>query len=123
MNIEDLTIKEVRELQNLCGGAVPQRHPAVGKYVVVRCRDAGVHAGVLESAEGRNCTLRESRRLWAWRVANGKTTLSGVATEGLHPDSRIGAPVSIHLSEHCEIIECSAAAEKSIREAPTDEAR
>ena len=36
----------------------------IGKYVVVRCRDAGVHTGVLEAHDGRECVLTESRRLW-----------------------------------------------------------
>ena len=32
----------------------------IGKYVIVRCRDAGVHAGVLESYSGKECVLTES---------------------------------------------------------------
>ena len=34
---------------------------------------------------------------------------------------RIGAPVRVHLTENCEIIECSAKAEESIREAKSYE--
>lgn len=33
----------------------------VGKYVIVRCRDAGVHAGVLVDHSGREAVLTESR--------------------------------------------------------------
>jgi hypothetical protein len=88
----------------------------IGKYVIVRCRDAGVHAGVLESNEGRECVLTEARRLWYWKPANGAAFLSGVATEGLNEDSRIGAPIRVHLTENCEIIECSPKAAASIRE-------
>ena len=87
----------------------------VGRYVIVRCRDAGVHAGVLESHSGRECVLTESRRLWYWKVADGGAFLSGVATNGLDPSSKVGAPIRIHLTETCEIIECTPKAEESIR--------
>ncbi len=94
----------------------------LGKYVIVRCRDAGVHAGILESHEGRECVLTASRRLWYWKPASGQKFLSGVATAGLHSDSKLGAEVTrIHLTENCEIIECSDLAWHSVREAKTDE--
>ena len=44
----------------------------IGKYVIVRCRDAGVHCGVLEAHEGREALLIDSRRLWYWKPAKGK---------------------------------------------------
>lgn len=92
---------------------------ALGKFVLVRCRDAGVHAGVLQEFEGRACHLSQARRLYYWRPANGAAFLSGVATEGLDPDSRISVPVgSILLTEDCEITICTEAAAKSIREFP-----
>jgi len=88
----------------------------IGKYVIVRCRDAGVHAGWLESMEGRSCTLLEARRLWYWKPANGAAFLSGVAMDGLDEKSKIGKPViRIILTENCEIIECSVKAETSIK--------
>ena len=89
----------------------------IGKYVIVRCRDAGVHAGILEIHEGRECVLTESRRLWYWKPSNGASFLSGVAVYGLHADSKLGEPIRVHLTENCEIIECSDIAANSIREA------
>jgi hypothetical protein len=87
----------------------------IGKYVIVRCHDAGVHAGFLESMEGRTATLTESRRLWYWKPADGLKFLSGVAVAGLHEASRIGVVVPrITLTEDCEIIECTARAARSI---------
>ena len=89
------------------------------KYVIVRCRDAGVHAGVLDAYKGRECVLLESRRLWYWMPANGAAFLSGVAVEGLDATSKIGAPVErLHLTENCEIILCTDQAEQSIRSQP-----
>lgn len=89
----------------------------IGKYVIVRCRDAGVHSGILESAEGRSCTLTNSRRLWYWKPVKG-AFLSAVAVDGVHSDSKIGKAVSrIALTENCEIIECTKVAADSLKAA------
>lgn len=128
MNIDDLTIGQARAIAAMFGAANQQGDTAFsngmnGKYVIVRCRDAGVHAGVLESHNGRECVLTESRRLWYWKPADKQKFLSGVAVAGLHEDSKVGAPLPrIHLTENCEIIECTAKAEASIRGAKTDAA-
>ena len=96
----------------------------IGKYVVVRTRDAGVHAGILKSRDGRACELTEARRLWYWKVADKGAFLSGVATLGLnHEDSKVGAPIDIVLTENCEIIATTEKAAQSIAQAPTHEAR
>ena len=98
--------------------------PWIGKYVIVRCRDAGVHAGVLKSREDRSCELTESRRLWYWKPANKAAFLSGVATEGLdHKASKVGVPIDLILSENCEIIACTDQATQSIQQAPNYEPR
>ena len=122
MDINDLTIGQARELAKLFGaGSGGIESGMIGKFVIVRCRDAGVHAGVLVSYDGRSCVLEESRRLWYWKVANNGFNLSGVATEGLDDESKVGAIVRIHLTENCEIIECTDRAEQSIRKIKTYE--
>jgi hypothetical protein len=89
---------------------------AKGTYVIVRCRDAGVHAGVLEHYEGREVTLTESRRLWYWKPAKKAAFLSGVAAHGLDKTSKVGVAVPrIVLTEDCEIIECTEEAATSLR--------
>ena len=132
--IDTLTIGEAREaiqrgkaIQKILAGQAadtPQTaspctsiaQSMIGKYVIVRCQAAGVHAGVLESTDGRACLLSEARRLWRWRVPKGAPDfLSGVATHGLADDCKIGAAIRVALTENCEIIECSAEAEHSIR--------
>ena len=124
MNTDDMTIGEVKKLSSLFCPApkTPVIHPMTGKYVIVRCKDAGVHSGVLASAENRHCILTDSRRLWYWKPANSACFLSGVAVEGVHGSSKLGAPVTICLTENCEIIECTPKAETSLREAKTYEA-
>lgn len=111
----ELSLKDLREL--LAEDASPTiDNKMVGKYVIVRCRDAGVHSGILESHNGRECVLIESRRLWYWKAAKG-AFLSSVAVDGLSDESMIGKEVPrIHLTENCEIIQCTNDAEKSIRD-------
>ena len=89
-----------------------------GTYVIVRARDAGVHAGEYVSHDGREVVLRNARRLWRWRCNEGFICLSGIATAGLSADySRLGPVVSTHhVLDACEIIECTDAAATCIRE-------
>jgi len=90
-----------------------------GAYVIVRCRDAGVHAGQLVEIEGRMALLKRARRLWYWRVAGERDYLSGVAVDGVHPTSRIGCEVPrLLLTETCEVMLVSEAAAQTIQEAP-----
>jgi len=86
----------------------------IADYVGIRCSDAGVHAGVVAEIVGRTCALDESRRLWYWKPTDGQF-LSAVAVNGVHSDSKLGLPVSVILTEDCEIIHTSAMSEKSIR--------
>lgn len=96
----------------------------IGRFVIARCRDAGVHAGTLASLDGeRGATLTASRRLWYWHAAKG-AFLSGVATEGLKAQvCKIGAPVDLVLTEVCELIPCTERASATIAEYPTHEPR
>ncbi len=94
----------------------------IGQYVIVRCRDAGVHAGILESHYNRECVLTNSRRLWYWKPANKKKFLSGVAMFGLDPVSKISCVVDrVHLTENCEILLCTEVARQSIESIPSDD--
>lgn len=84
------------------------------RYCIVRCRDAGVHAGFIADHEGREVTLRLSRRLWRW---HGRT-LSGLAIEGTTDASQCKyAPEvpEIIVLDACEIIPCTQAGMESIR--------
>jgi len=86
------------------------------KYVIVRCRDAGVHAGEYVSHSGREVVLTNSRRIWYW---NGAASLSEIAVHGCAKpkECKIALPVpKVTLTEACEIIECEAAGEAFLRE-------
>lgn len=131
MNYEDLTIKQAREIAAMFSANQSASAPVakidngmIGKYVIVRCRDAGVHTGFLESYNGREAVLKESRRLWYWKPANNQKYLSGVAVAGLHTDSKVGAALErIHLTETCEIIQVNQSAIASIAGAKVDETK
>ena len=128
MNINDLTIAQAKELAAMFSNQQSNQvaswnNGMIGKYVIVRTHDAGVHSGVLVAHNGRECVLTEGRRLWYWKIADGhKGALSGVAVYGLSPDSKVGVPVSrIHLTENCEIIATTDDSEVSIRGAKNHE--
>ncbi len=91
----------------------------IGKYVLVRTRDAGVHIGILrqcngiavllagDNAETGQCKDNDGspRRLWRWRGAN---TLHEVSQLGVKQGSRISDPVPvILLTQAIEVIPCS----------------
>jgi len=117
MNIEDLTLKQIREIQALTTGASripPSTHPFVGKYVIARCYSAGVHAGTVASVDGENVILKDSRRLWSWKARDG-VALSGVAQNGLKSEGKVDTVnPEIALMGVCELIPCSVKARESI---------
>ena len=115
MNINDLTIGQAKELVALFAGTQAPQKELIGDYVIVRCRDAGVHAGYLVDYEGRNVTLKNSRRLWYWVCAEKQHSLSGVAAVGITDKSKIPDVVStLVLSDACEIISTTDKCQKSI---------
>jgi hypothetical protein len=83
------------------------------RYAIIRCRDAGVHAGWVSSVKERTVVLLDSRRLWKW---HGKT-LSGLATEGTTNKERCkyaNTVPEIVLLDACEVIYCTNAGMNSI---------
>lgn len=124
INIEDLTLKQIREIQQMtCALDKVEKAPEstgkqlIGEKVIIRCRDAGVHFGELVNYEGREVTLKNSRRMWYWKASKGHT-LSGCAIHGVTSDCKIAGEVkTIVLPEACEIISCTDEAAKSISDA------
>lgn len=109
------TVKEVLMGETKENGQGSFDNGMIGEYVIVRCRDAGVHSGFLVSHNGRECILRDSRRIWYWKVRGSGDFLSAISLSGVHEDSKLGATVEkIHLTENCEIIKCSDEARESI---------
>ena len=116
MNIDDLTIKQARELIAMFGTAqtgAPSSNPMIGRHVIARTFTAGVHIGTVASQHGEETYLLvNSRRLWKW---DGAFTLSEVATLGLNPKgSRIAVEIpQILLTNVNELIPTSDVARKT----------
>ena len=102
-------------------GNIPLDDPLVGKPVIVRSRDSGVHFGYLEYNEGRTVQLKNSRRMWRWWAAK-QMTLSAVAEFGLNHDKDLrlqNVLDRIRILDACEIIPCSFVAVQSIESVET----
>jgi hypothetical protein len=109
--------KKISELQQELANAEFKDDPE-RKYAIVRCRDAGVHAGTVLSVEGRTVHLRDSRRLWYWK---GAKTLSEIAVHGVALPKECKFAVTLEditLLDACEVIKCTAIARDSIRGVP-----
>lgn len=115
ININELTIGQVKELASLLGFSPSgsKGHPCVGREVIIRTYSAGVHFGTLVSAEGKEVCLKNARRIWSWE---GAFTLNAVAMEGVK-SAKMPMPVTeIYLTEAIEIIPCSEKAAEQLRE-------
>jgi hypothetical protein len=113
MNIEDLTIKQARELAALFGGVTANQSPAnpfIGKRVLIRTYSAGVHIGTLVSVNGMEAHLKDALRLWKWE--GGGLSLSAVATNGIK-GGRLNKTPEVFLTNVIEIIPTSSAAEET----------
>jgi len=88
------------------------------EYVIIRTYSAGVHAGYLQSREGKEVVLRNARRIWYWE---GAATLSQLAMEGTSKPDDCKFPCevdSITLTEAIEVIPCTEKARESIQGVP-----
>lgn len=97
MNIEDLTIKEAREIARLFQNSEEKSNldEFFGKFVIVRSYSEGVNAGYIKYADHSKIILTEAKRLWRHRPLNKNTSwYEGVAESGLSDDSVTSAPVS-----------------------------
>jgi hypothetical protein len=127
INLKDLTLGQLDELKallNLPTSASSKSNdngdPAPGTYVIVRCRDAGVHAGEFVSHPAdRTVVLKNSRRLWGW---SGAAELTEIAVYGAKNSSgcrfAVVNPENLPLLDACEIIVCQKAGEAMIRSCP-----
>ena len=118
MNIDNLTFGELKQIAAMFAGQqnTPKpANPVIGQYCIARCYAAGVHAGTVESVDGENVVLKDSRRLWSWK-ANDGIALSGVAQHGVNSrECKIDSiNPTIYLTGVCELIPCTKIAKESI---------
>jgi hypothetical protein len=88
------------------------------RYVIVRTRTAGVHAGYLYHREGKEVVLKKSRNIWKWA---GASTLSQLAMTGTSNPSGCKFPCvvdHIELTDAIEILHCTEEAKKCLETVP-----
>ena len=86
------------------------------RYYIIRADRAGVFAGNIKERNGSEVTLTNARRLWYWA---GAATLSQMAVGGVKRPKECKFTVAVNeitILGVVEIIPCSSAAEKSIKE-------
>lgn len=103
MKIDELTIGEAKSLAKLFGQpGSTEKHPYVGKYVIVRAARSGVHFGLLQAKESDEVILLNHRKLWQWV---GAFTVSEIAKYGVETSSKLTETVDTNcISECIEII-------------------
>ena len=111
INIEQL--KELVELAAMLNVGEPQKSTAIqndmiGKTVIVRARNAGVHMGELVSL-GEFIELKNSHRVWKWE---GAFTLSEVSQNGI-AGGRIGCSIPSILIPSSDVGEVIGVADKA----------
>lgn len=119
MNIDELTLGQIKQLQGLLGGTVTKTqlgNQYLGKYVIVRSRNEGINAGKILEMDETGIILEDARRLYYHKPANKELSwYEGVALEGLSSDSKVGAEVTKIIIEDYSITVCTKKAETSIR--------
>jgi hypothetical protein len=119
MDIETLTLKQIRELQNILGigvntlGCNKPVHPMLGKRCLIRTYSAGVHIGdvvYINPDNSMEVKLENSLRIWKWE--GGGLSLSVVASNGI-VGGRLNITGDIYLNNVIEFIPTTAIAEKT----------
>lgn len=121
MTIDNLTIREAKELANMFAGQTQStalKNPFIGQRVLVRTYSAGVHIGTLVAASETECHLKDSLRLWKWE--GGGLSLSAVAENGI-VKGRLNRTPQVFLNNCIEFIPTSKQAEKTFEKFVEDE--
>ncbi len=127
MNIDELTLGQIKQLRELFGDS--QKVSAqglgsefIGKKIIIRTYSAGVWFGTLEQKSGNEVILTNARRMWRWWAAKS-ISLSAVANYGINQDkSKICPAVEKQWLEAVEIMPCTQVACDSIEGAKDVEA-
>ena len=117
MDINDLTIGQVKQLQGLIGGeSVKQSHPMINRKCLIRTYSAGIHIGTVTYINPDNSMelkLEDSMRLWQWE--SGGLSLSAVANNGIK-GGRLNRTGEVFLTNAIEIIPTTEGARKTYDE-------
>lgn len=112
MDIDDLTLKQIKELKLLLGVGCAQerKHPMLGRRCVIRTYSAGVHIGDVVYVNEMEVKLDNALRLWSWE--NGGLSLSAVANNGIK-GGRLNETGEVYLTNVIELIPTTKKAEET----------
>jgi hypothetical protein len=117
MTIDNLTIKEAREIAAMFGAIHAPATPTLGtgRKVIVRSRDAGVIYGEYAGNDGSTVYIRNGVQMWKWFAAKG-ISLIDVATYGVKKsDCKFStATATVTVFNACALIDVTADAVASI---------
>lgn len=126
INIDDLTIGQLKQIQAMTYGAnqsTIQRNlklldGMIGKYVIVRSRNEGINAGFVKMADETGVILIDARRIYFHAPKDKSLSwYEGVAVSGLSSNSKISGIVPEKaIIEDYSITVCSDDGAKSIQE-------
>ena len=110
MNLDDLTLGQLKEIQKLVGtpSENKQPHPMLGRRCLIRTYSAGVHIGDVVYANEMELKLENALRLWKWE--GGGLSLSAVANNGIK-GGRLNRTGEVYLTNVIEIIPTTKEAE------------
>ncbi|NBW14987.1 MAG: hypothetical protein EBR82_44000 [Caulobacteraceae bacterium] len=112
MNIDDLTLGQIKQLQSVFAPTINKTHPMLGRRCLIRTYSAGVHIGDVVSIDqdGMGVHLKNALRLWQWK--DGGLSLSAVANNGIK-GGRLNKTGEIYLTNVIEFIPTTEDAEKT----------
>ena len=125
MNLDELTLGQIKELREMFGSQVsaPKIKSFVGEKCIIRTYSAGVWFGEVDEKQGKEVVLKNARRMHYWH-AKQSISLSSVAVYGINQDkSNICVSVSQVWLEAIEIIPCTAESIASIEGAEDVQAK
>lgn len=119
MNNNEITVNGVQYVRKDTVQGMANAEELDGmKFCIVRTYSAGVFAGYVESRNGKEVVIRNSRRIWYWA---GAASLSELAMKGTSKPNKCKFPCvvdRVEVMEAIEIIDCTEEARKSIMEVP-----
>ena len=123
INVEELTIKQIREISSLTAAhrSKSASHVRAERPVVVRS-SGGVYFGYLVEKSGTYCKLLRARHIRLWKSAPGKKAINcgDLAVVGAGPGTNITRPVTTEISTYYCIYSCTQEATTALEELPCE---
>jgi len=113
MNIDELTLGQIKEIKSMYGNSQSSNHPMLGRRCLIRTYSAGVHIGDVAWINPENsmeCKLDNALRLWKW--SEGGLSLSKVAKYGIE-GGRLNETGEVGLTNVIEYIPTTSEAEET----------